>query len=69
MSTLNAADRDSSATEESLLVAGAVVLLVVAFGCWLAFDASQAKSSLEQARGAAQEARQALLEENAEETG
>ena len=50
------------------MVAGLLLLVVLAFGCWLAFEALQAKSSLEQARGAAQEAREALLKGNAEET-
>lgn len=50
------------------LIAGVLLLVVVAFCGWLAFEASQAKSSLEQARGAAQEARQSLLKGDTEET-
>ncbi|WP_409366144.1 DUF4012 domain-containing protein [Mycolicibacterium elephantis] len=45
-----------------------VLLVVVAFGCWLAYGAFQAKSNLEAAREAAQEAREALLKGNADET-
>ena len=50
------------------MVAGLLLLVVLAFGCWLAIEAFQAKSDLEQARGAAQEARQALLEGNSTDT-
>lgn len=41
-------------------VAGLLLLVVVAFGCWLGFEATQAKSSLEEARGNAQKAKEAL---------
>jgi hypothetical protein len=37
-------------------------LVVVAFACWLGFEATHAKSSLEEARGNAQKAKEALSE-------
>lgn len=61
-------DRPEFLRRRSTLIAGVVLLVVVAFGGWLAFEASQAKSNLEAARGAAQEAREALLKGNADET-
>jgi hypothetical protein len=42
-------------------------LLVVAFVCWLGFEAFQAKSSLEEARHNAQQAKDALLAGNLED--
>jgi Tfp pilus assembly protein PilF len=39
----------------------ALLLVVIAFGCWLAVEGSRAKSSLEQARVSAQQAKDALL--------
>lgn len=41
-----------------------VVLVVLGLGCWVAVGAFQAKSNLEQARGSAQDAKDALLEGN-----
>jgi hypothetical protein len=40
-------------------------LVVVAFGCWLGFEATHAKSNLEEARGNAQKAKEALSQGNA----
>ncbi|MCV7177497.1 DUF4012 domain-containing protein [Mycolicibacterium sphagni] len=42
----------------------AVLVVVIAFGCWLGFRAQAAKSSLEQARNSAQHAKDALLQGN-----
>lgn len=42
----------------------AVLVVVVAFGCWLGFRAQTAKTSLEQARNSAQQAKDALLQGN-----
>jgi hypothetical protein len=42
-------------------------LLVIAFGCWLAYEVSQAKSNLEAARTSAQQAKEALLKGNSED--
>lgn len=61
-------DRPDFLRRRSTLIVGVVILVVVAFGCWLAYGAFQAKSNLEAARGAAQEAREALLKGNADET-
>lgn len=61
-------DRLGFLSRRGVLIAGVVVLVIVAFGCWLAYGAFQAKSNLEQARGAAQEAREALLKGNADES-
>ena len=44
-----------------------LLLLVVAFGCWLGVRASEAKSNLEQARHSAQQAKDALLQGNTEQ--
>jgi hypothetical protein len=44
-----------------ILVAFAVLAVTVAFGCWLGVRAFSAKSDLEQARGDAQQAKEALL--------
>ena len=49
-------------------IAGLLLLVVVAFAGWLAFEAQSAKSNLEEARAAAQQAREALLKGNAEDT-
>ncbi|MGE2724320.1 DUF4012 domain-containing protein [Mycolicibacterium pulveris] len=61
-------DRPEFLRRRSTLIAGVVLLVVVAFGCWLAYGAFQARSNLEAAREAAQEAREALLKGNADET-
>ncbi|WP_420093212.1 DUF4012 domain-containing protein [Mycolicibacterium sphagni] len=42
----------------------AVLVVVIAFGCWLGLRAQAAKSSLEQARNSAQQAKDALLQGN-----
>jgi hypothetical protein len=42
-----------------------VLVVVVAFGCWLGFRAQTAKTSLEQARNSAQQAKETLLQGNA----
>lgn len=44
----------------------ALLVLVVAFGCWLGVRAFDAKASLEQARTSAQQAKDALLQGNTE---
>ncbi|MCW2690194.1 MAG: hypothetical protein JWR37_5084 [Mycobacterium sp.] len=44
-----------------------LLLVAVAFGCWLGFQAIQAKSNLEEARDNAQKATEALLKGNAED--
>ena len=41
-----------------------LLLVVVGFGCWLGVRGLQAKSSLEQARNSAQQAKDALLQGN-----
>ena len=47
---------------------GLVLLVVaVAFGCWLGFEAFQAKSNLEQARHSAEQAKDALSQGNADD--
>jgi hypothetical protein len=48
-------------------IAGLLLLLVVAFVGWLAFEATQAKSNLEEARDNAQQAKDALSEGNVED--
>jgi hypothetical protein len=54
-------------SRRKLLLSGLVLLAVVsAFGCWLGVRAVEAKSNLEQARGSAQQAKDALLKGNAE---
>ena len=50
-------DRFGFLSRRGALIGGVVLLVVVAFGCWLAYGAFQAKSNLEAAREAAQEAR------------
>lgn len=55
-------------TRRAAVIAGVLLAVVVVLGAWLAFEASQAKSSLEEARSAAQQARQSLLEGNTEAT-
>ena len=70
----NADDGDDSETEDDesrrrrgfLLAAALLVLVVVGLGCWVAVGAFQARSSLEQARTSAQEAKNALLEGDTE---
>jgi len=42
-------------------------LLVIGFGCWLGYEAIHAKSSLEEARTSAQQAKEALLKGNSED--
>ena len=44
-----------------------LLLVVVAFGCWLGVRASDAKSNLEQARQSAQQAKEALLKGNTDD--
>jgi hypothetical protein len=44
-----------------------ILLAIVLFGCWLGYQASQVKSSLEDARHNAHEAREALSKANTEE--
>ncbi|WP_448392650.1 DUF4012 domain-containing protein [Mycolicibacterium sp. XJ879] len=61
-------DRPEFLRRRSTLIAGVVLLVVVAFGCWLAYGAFQARSNLEAARSAAQEAREALLKGDADQT-
>lgn len=48
-------------------VLAGLLLLVLVFGCWLGFQAVQVKSSLEEARNSAQQARDALSEANTAE--
>ncbi|MGE0219049.1 DUF4012 domain-containing protein [Mycolicibacterium sp.] len=50
-----------------LVWVGVGLLVVVAFGCWLAFKAVDAKSNLERARDSAQQSKDALLEGNTDE--
>jgi hypothetical protein len=50
-------------------IAGLLLLVVVAFGCWLGFQATKAKSNLEEARGNAQQAKEALSKGNVEDAG
>ncbi|WP_448452584.1 DUF4012 domain-containing protein [Mycolicibacterium elephantis] len=61
-------DRFGFLRRPGVLAAGVVLLVITAFGCWLAYGAFQARSNLEAAREAAQEAREALLKGNADET-
>lgn len=61
-------DRFGFLSRRGALIGGVVLLVIVAFGCWLAYGAFQAKSNLEAAREAAQEAREALLKGNSDET-
>jgi len=49
------------------LTAGLILLLVIGFGCWLGYEAVHAKSSLEEARTSAQQAKEALLKGNSED--
>ncbi|MBB2991270.1 hypothetical protein FHR72_002754 [Mycolicibacterium iranicum] len=49
-----------------LLGTAVVVLIVLGLCCWVAFNAFQAKSNLEQARNSAQDAKEALLDGNTE---
>ena len=44
-----------------------LLLVVIAFGCWLGVRAFEAKSNLEQARNSAQQAKDALLQGNTED--
>ena len=48
-------------------IAGLLLLVVIAFGCWLGFQVTHAKSSLEEARGNAQQAKEALSKGNVED--
>jgi hypothetical protein len=41
--------------------------VLIAFGCWLGFEATQAKSNLEEARGNAQQAKEALSKGNTDD--
>jgi len=55
-------------SRRKLLLSGLVLLaVVIAFGCWLGVRTIEAKSNLEQARGSAQQAKDALLKGNAED--
>ena len=45
-----------------------MLLIVLAFGCWLTYEAIQAKSNLEQAREAVGQARESLLKGDSEDT-
>ncbi len=45
----------------SVIITAVLLLLIVVFGCWLGVRAFEAKSSLEQARVSAQQAKDALL--------
>lgn len=45
----------------------AVLVVVIAFGCWLGFRAQAAKTNLEQARSSAQQTKEALLQGNTAE--
>ena len=49
------------------LVGGLLFLVAIAFGCWLAYEGSKAKSNLEAARSSAQQAKDELLKGNSEE--
>lgn len=49
------------------VAAGLFLLLVIAFGCWLGYEAVHAKSNLEEARTSAQQAKEALLKGNSED--
>ncbi len=49
-------------TRRNVTWVGLAVLVVVAFGCWLGFQALAAKSNLEQARHSAQQTKDALLQ-------
>lgn len=49
------------------LVAGLLLLVVVALGCWLTYEGFRAKSNLEHARTSAQQAKEALLRGNSED--
>ena len=49
------------------LASGLILLIVVAFGCWLGYEAVHAKSNLEEARTSAQQAREALLKGDSED--
>ena len=51
---------------EFLWGTGLLVLVILGLGCWAAVGAFQAKSNLEQARGSAQDAKEALLEGDTE---
>lgn len=46
-----------------------LLLVAVVFGCWLGIRAFEAKSNLEQARGSAQQAKEALLKGDVENAG
>jgi hypothetical protein len=50
-------------------IAGLLLLVVVAFGCWLGFQVTHAKSNLEDARDSAQQAKEALSKGNVEDAG
>lgn len=59
---------DSLLTRRVVATVGALLLVLVAFGCWLAFQGFQAKSNLQQARQSTVQAREALLKGNADDT-
>jgi hypothetical protein len=49
------------------VAAGLLLLVAVAFGCWLGYEAVHARSNLEEARTSAQQAKEALLKGNSED--
>jgi hypothetical protein len=51
---------------EFILGAAFVVVVLIGLGCWVGFGAAKAKSSLEQARASAQQAKEALLKGDTE---
>jgi hypothetical protein len=53
-------------TRRGVLGIGLLLLIVIAFACWLAFEGSRAKSNLEEARDSAQQAKDALLKGDSE---
>jgi hypothetical protein len=60
----NSEDPPSGKSWRRLVLLG-LLLVVVAFGCWLGYEAYSAKSNLEQARSEAQESKEALLKGDA----
>jgi hypothetical protein len=63
-------DEDGSARRRLRRVAqaaGLLLLVVIAFGCWLGYEAVHARSNLEEARSSAQQAKEALLKGTSED--
>lgn len=52
----------------NIAIAGGVLIVLVVFGCWLAYETFTAKSNLEQARNAVSEARESLLKGESAQT-